>query len=67
MSDDRFSLPPTPLMTPERARDVARNYKALAENLTELGAARDAALAMRDSQWWRTYAIALSRMQGRQA
>lgn len=67
MSDDRFTLPQAPLMTPERARDVARNYKALAENLTELGAAREAALAMRDSQWWLTYAIALTQIQGKQA
>ncbi len=59
MSDD-FSLPPTPLMTPAKARDVARSYMALADHLTELGVVREAALAMRDSQWWLSYAIALA-------
>ncbi len=60
MSDDPFSLPPIALMTAERARDIGRSYKALADNLTELGAAREAARAERDSQWWLTYAIALA-------
>ncbi len=31
MSDEAFSLPPTPLMTPQKARDVGRAYKALAQ------------------------------------
>ncbi len=61
MSDDPFTLPPTPLMTAEKARDVARGYKALATHLTELGATREATLAMRDSQWWLTYAIVLAK------
>lgn len=60
MSDDLFSLPPTPLMTPEKARDVGRAYKALANHLTELGVQREAGVAMRDSQWWLTYSITLA-------
>ena len=60
MSDDPFSLPPTPLMTPEKARDVGRAYKALAEHLSEIGAQREAGRAERDSQLWLTYSISLA-------
>ena len=60
MSDDAFSQPPTPPMTPEKARDVGLAYKALASQLAELGVQRDAGIAMRDSQWWLTYSISLA-------
>lgn len=61
MSDEPpFMLPPTPLMSADKARDVARAYKALGTHLTEMGLQREAALAMRDSQWWLTYSIALA-------
>ena len=60
MSDNPFSLPPTPLITPEKALYVSRAYKALAENLTEAGIPREAGHAERQSQWWVTYSIALS-------
>jgi len=61
MSDEPpFLLPPIPLMTASKARDVARLYKAQANHLTEFGLAREANLAMRDSQWWLTYSIALA-------
>lgn len=60
MSDDPLSLPPAPLMAPDKARDVGRAYKALAEHLSELGAQREAGRAERDSQWWLTYSIALA-------
>ncbi len=60
MSDGLFGLPPTPLMTPEKARDVGRAYKALANHLTELGVQGEAGRAERDSQWWLTYSIALA-------
>ena len=49
-----------PLMTPERARDVGRAYKALASHLAKLGVPRDASRAERDSQWWLTYSIFLA-------
>ena len=39
MSDDPFIIPPVPLMTPDRARDVGRAYKALADQLNRLAAA----------------------------
>jgi hypothetical protein len=53
MSDEvPFSLPPAPLMTPENARDIARDYKAWAAHLTEYGLTREPAVAMRDSQRW---------------
>jgi hypothetical protein len=60
MTDEPFLLPPIPLMTPAKARDVARLYKAQADHLAEFGLQREAALAMRDSQWWRAYSIALA-------
>jgi hypothetical protein len=47
-------------MSPEKARDVGRAYKAFADHLTEFGLAREAAIAMRDSQWWLAYSIALA-------
>lgn len=60
MSDEQFGLPPVPLMTPQKARDVGRLYKALAIQLADLGVAAQAARAERDSQWWRTYSITLA-------
>jgi hypothetical protein len=60
MSDEPFLLPPIPLMTASKARDVARLSKAYADHLTELGLPRQAGIAMRDSQWWLTYSIALA-------
>jgi hypothetical protein len=60
MSDEPFLHPPTPLMSAARARDVARAYKAHADHLAEFGLSREATLAMRDSQWWLTYSIALA-------
>jgi hypothetical protein len=60
MSDQQFVLPPVPLMTPERARDVGSAYKALASQLTEAGVIGDAARLERTSQWWLTYSIALA-------
>ena len=60
MSDPLFGLPPIPLMTPERARDVARSYKALADHLRDLGVIADATRAERQSQWWLNYSIALA-------
>jgi len=60
MSDDPFMLPPPPLMSAEKARDLARAYKGMAIHLAELGVQREAARMERDSQWWMTYAISLS-------
>ena len=66
MSDEPFTLPPTPLMEPGRALAVARAYKALAEHLTELRVAADARRAEQQSQWWLTYSIALKQTEGGQ-
>jgi hypothetical protein len=60
MSDEPFLTPPIPLMTAAKARDVARAYKATADQLTEFGLPREATRAMRDSQWWMACAIALA-------
>ena len=48
-----------PPMAPDKARDVGRAYKALAEHLADLGAQREAGRAERDSQWWLAYANSL--------
>jgi hypothetical protein len=60
MSDEPFLLPPIPLMTPAKARDAGRLYKAMSNHLTDLGLSREATIALRDSQWWMAYSIALA-------
>jgi hypothetical protein len=60
MSDEPFGLPQVPLMAPEQARDVARGWKALADQLQTVGVVGEARYAERQSQWWRTYSIALA-------
>jgi hypothetical protein len=62
MSDDPFMLPTPPLMTQDKARDVGRAYKAMAQHLSELGAQGEAGRMERDSQRWLTYAIALAQI-----
>jgi hypothetical protein len=47
-------------MSPERARLIARGYKAVAEQLAESGVRAEAARLERQSQWWLTYSIALA-------
>jgi hypothetical protein len=64
MSDEPFFPGRPRLMTPEAARDIARGYKGLAMTFTEADMHRDAARAMQDSQWWLTYALALSQTKG---
>lgn len=60
MSDDFFSLPPIPLMTPERALYLGRACKAMAEQYVESGVRPLAARMERDSNWWLAYSIALA-------
>ena len=61
MSDEPSLLPTTPpMMSASQARDVARGYKGLADHLSQLGAAGEAARNMRSSQWWMAYSIALA-------
>ncbi len=60
MSDQPFGFPPVPLMTPEKAGDVGRSWKALADHLASLGVPGDAGRAERQSQWWLAYAVTLA-------
>jgi hypothetical protein len=60
MSDEAFLPPQPPLMSAVKARNIARSYKALADQFEEAGDRLRATLAMRDSQWWMAYAISLS-------
>jgi hypothetical protein len=55
-------LPPSaiPLMSPERARDIARGHKWLHQQYDETGMPREAARALRDSELWLGYALALA-------
>ena len=65
MSDPLAFMPPrVPPMSAARARDVARAYEALANQLAESVVPQEAARALRDSQWWMTYSIALSQTKG---
>jgi hypothetical protein len=62
MSDEPFGLPPVPLMSAERARDVSCGYQAMADHLNDVGYLREAARLERQAQWWMTYSIALAQM-----
>lgn len=64
MSDEPYFPGRPRLMSPEAARDIARSFKALAENFAEASMPRDAARAMSDSAWWLTYSITLSQTKG---
>ena len=52
--------PPFPPMSAGKAQDVARTYKAFADQMTEFGLPHEARLAMRDSRWWLAYSVALA-------
>jgi hypothetical protein len=60
MSDEQF-LPDQPaLMSPIKARNIARSLKYLAEQYADARMPRQATRTMQDSQWWMTYALSLS-------
>lgn len=59
-----FAPPLPPLMSVERARDIARTYKGFADQMAEFGLTRQSQLAMRDSQWWLTFSLALAQTNG---
>lgn len=62
MSDEPF-IPSQPhLMSPVRARNLARHYKGFAIALRQGGYEAEADKADSDSLWWMNYAIALSRI-----
>jgi hypothetical protein len=60
MSDQPFLIP---LMTPDKARDIARAHKWLANSYTEANMRREAATAQRESEWWLAYALTLEATQ----
>jgi hypothetical protein len=49
-----------PKMPPDKAQEIARGLKWLAQSYADAGMARDATRAERDSQWWLTYALTLT-------
>jgi hypothetical protein len=62
VSDNPFIPPPLPpLMSPARAREIARFLQGSALQLAELGAIGEARQAERQSQWWLAYSLVLDR------
>ncbi len=49
-----------PLMAPDKAQDIARGLKWLAQSYEAAGMRRDSQRAEIDSQWWLAYAISLA-------
>jgi hypothetical protein len=62
--DEPFSVPPAPFMNARKARDIGRAHQGWASYLTGQGLDAEAARAMRQAQWWLTYAIALAQTEG---
>jgi hypothetical protein len=52
-----------PLMTPDKARDIARALRWLSDSYAESGMRRQAMTALRDCEWWLTYALTLEATQ----
>ena len=48
------------LMAAEKAQDIARGVKWLAQSYGEAGMMRDATRAERDSQWWLNHSISVA-------
>lgn len=55
-----YSLPPIPLMSPARARDIARGHMALAEQYHLAGMLDRALDANREARTWLAYSTALA-------
>lgn len=53
------SLPPTPLMAPEKARDIARGHMALAELYHAVGMLDEAIAYNRNARLWLSYSQTL--------
>jgi hypothetical protein len=49
-----------PLISAEKAQEIARGLKWLAQSYTEAGMVRDPTRAERDSQWWLNYSVSLA-------
>jgi hypothetical protein len=61
MSNHPGPLPPSfiPMVTPIKARDIARSLKLLADEHTRMGMYDEADRMTHGSEWWLTYAITL--------
>lgn len=53
-----------PSLTPEKARDIARALKWLADNYAEVSLTHQAETALKESQWWIARAEALEQGAG---
>ena len=62
MSDQPFLPPRPPLMSPVRARNLARSHKGMAEHLRAEGDLGGARLSEQQSQWWLAYALVLAQI-----
>ena len=60
MSDEPFLPPQPPLMSPAKARDIARSCAGMANYLREQGDTGTAMILDRRSVWWMAYAISLA-------
>lgn len=47
-------------MAAEKAQEIARGVKWLAQSYAEAGMVRDATRAERDSQWWLNHSMSLA-------
>lgn len=59
---DTPTLPPSmiPMMTAEKARDIGRGNKWMAQSYAEAGMTREATRCERDAVWWLAYAMTLA-------
>lgn len=64
MSAPPFGLPPVPLMSAVRARDIARGHIALAEQYRVVGMEESAFFSEQQAQTWLAYAMALDTIKG---
>jgi len=56
-----------PSLTPDKARDIARALKWLADNYADVSLTHQAEAALRDSRWWLARAVALEQGAGEEA
>lgn len=62
MSESFKPVPPVPLMSAVRARDIGRQLYATGSYLREQGVIGEARLLETRAQWWLSYALALSQI-----
>jgi len=54
-----FHPPLPPVMSPQKARDVARRWKWMADSFLADNMRSQATLMLRESEWWLGYALTL--------